>query len=190
MATDSASPREHAYIYRHTWQTVACGTFFFGLLGAIAVSLLPAGYERVQRGQLPTGVAMMVIGIFGIPTFLFGVLSLYSGIRHRVRPPLLRLTATAIILPPTAREDGTQDEIDENGDVKLRPPHPAEIPFSAIRVVRREGPPHSQNLVILHDLCESKLIIRDYMIGLTQFQELEQLLRTAAPHAFVAHNPA
>ena len=81
MAFEDAPQTEHAYPYWAGWHVVGCAILFFGLLGSIAVTLLPAGYERVQTGDLPTGIAMMVMGLFGIPTLAMSFLSLAAGIR-------------------------------------------------------------------------------------------------------------
>src|SRR5262245_19863852 len=178
---------ERAYPYWAGWGVVGCAIVFFGLLGSIGVSLIPAGYDRVQSGQLPTGIAMIVLGVFGIPTLAMSFLSLAAGIRDTFRPPLLRVTATALVLPIEARGDPPQDEYGE--PVSEEPPHPEPLPFTAIRWIRRIGPEHNQKLEIAHDLSEQTLSIDQYKMRAADFDDLEIVLRTAVPAAFLSAPP-
>ena len=177
MASDAAADR--AYPYHSGWRVACCAVFFFGLLGAIGVTLLPAGYERVQLGQMPTGVAMMVLGVLGVPTLGMAFLSLAAGVRDAVRPPLLRVTATALLLPAGARGEPPQDE--DGAPLSDQPPHPEVIPFAAIRRVKRDGPPFNQALEIAHDLSAEPLRIEQSLMRRADFDELCELLtRTLA----------
>ena len=188
MASEGEPPAEHAYPYWSGWHVVGCAVLFFGLLGAVGVGLLPAGYEKVQSGQLPTGIALMVLGVFGIPTLVMAFLTLAGGIRDTVRPPLLRVTATALVLPAEARGEPPQDEHGE--PLSAEPPHPETIPFAAIRWVRRGGPRFKQSLEVAHDLSASTLHLARDMMRAADFDELEAVLRAALPEAFASAPPA
>ena len=142
-----------------------CGMVLFGGLGAGATTLVPFGYEQLRNGQMPIGVAMMVIGAFGVPMLVMAFATLFAGIRDRFRPPLLRVTAGSIILPKRLQGDPALDK-DEAGQDLTVPPQPEEIPFAAIRWARREGPinPGSHRLVIAHDLASTTLVIEQHMM--------------------------
>lgn len=175
---------ERAYPYWTGWHTVGCAILFFGLLGSIGVSLLPAGYDRVRTGDLPTGVAMIVMGVFGVPTLAMAFLSLAGGIRDTFRPPLLRVTADALVLPIEARGEPPQDEYGEPiGD---EPPQPETVPLATIKWVKLSGPQFNRVLNITHDLSETELQIRQHMMRTADFDELEEVLRAAVPMAFLS----
>lgn len=180
-------PPDREYPYWPGWGTVGCGVVFFGLVGGIGVSLLPGGYERVQTGDLPTGIAMMIIGVFGIPTLGMAFLSFAGGIRDTFRPPLLRVTATALLLPAGARGDIPEDEYGEPISKEL--PHPETIPFSAIRRITRSGPRLNEVLEIKHDLSELPLQLKQHMMRVADFDDLEMALRVAVPTAFASALP-
>jgi hypothetical protein len=187
MAFEDREGEERAYPYWAGWHTVGCAILFFGLLGSIGVSLLPAGYERVQTGDLPTGIAMMVMGVFGIPTLAMAFLSLAGGIRDTFRPPLLRVTVTGLVLPIEARGDPPEDEYGEPiGD---EPPQPETVPFAAIKWVKRGGPRLNEAMEIAHDLSKVELRIRQCMMRRADFDELEGALRDAVPAAFLSAPP-
>jgi hypothetical protein len=187
MAFEDRAGEERAYPYWAGWHVVGCAILFFGLLGAIGVSLLPAGYERVQTGDLPTGVAMMVMGVFGIPTLGMAFLSMYAGVRDTFRPPLLRVTDAALMLPIEARGDPPEDEYGE--PIGEEPPQPETVPFAAIRWIKRGGPRLNQMLVVAHDLSKAELQIRQCMMRSADFDELEAVLRAALPGAFLGAPP-
>lgn len=172
MASDPGA--ERAFAYWPGWHAVGCAVIFFGLLGAIGVSLLPAGYERVRMGQMPTGVAMMVLGVFGVPTLFMSLRSLYSGLHDTFRPPLLRVTATGLVLPKEARGEPPRGEHGEL--LSDEPPHPEAIPFAAIRSITRGGPPHNHVLDIAHDLSAEPLRLHQYMMRTAEFNELCALM--------------
>lgn len=186
-----ASDLERAYPYRLGWWSVGCGVLLFGVLGSGAIALIPFGYEQVQAGKMPIGVAMVVAGLFGSPMLLGAVLALVGGIRESIRPPLLRVTPAALLLPESLR--GVQPtDADREANPEYTPPQPAEIPFAAIRWVRREGPLHpgSHKLVIVHDLAPATLVIEQSMMRPGDFDELESVLRAAVPAAFAPAPPA
>lgn len=182
MTTEPDAPADRAYPYWAGWHVVGCAILFFGLLGSIGVALLPAGYERVQTGDLPTGIAMMVMGLFGVPTLAMSLLSLLGGIRDTFRPPLLKLTATALVLPIEARGEPPEDEFGE--PVGTEPPHPEVIPLAAVRRIVRGGPPLNPTLLVAHDLCPQPLELRRHMMRKGDFDDLEAALRAALPAAF------
>ncbi len=179
---------ERAYPYWRGWHAVGCAVVFFGLVGTVGVSLIPAGYDKVQTGQLPTGIALLVLGVFGVPTLVMSLLTLLGGVRDTVRPPLLRVTGVALVLPTEARGEPPQDEFGE--PVSDAPPHPEVVPFAAIRWVRRTGPPLNQVLEIGHDLSTTPLQIVRHMMRQADFDDLERLLRAALPAAFAAVPPS
>jgi hypothetical protein len=189
MASDPTL--ERAYPYCSGWRVMGCGVLIFGTMGGAAVALIPFGCERVQNGQMPIGVAMVVGGLFGAPMLLMAAFALVSGIRDSISPPLLRVTPSSLRLPASLMGNRP---VDESGEPKTdtSPPHPEEIPFSAIRWVRREGPinPGSHKLVIVHDLAPTTLVIEQYMMHWGDFDELETVLRTAIPAAFAPAPPA
>jgi hypothetical protein len=174
-------PAERAFPYRTGWRVVGCAVLFFGLVGGIGVSLFPTGYEKFRAGDLPTGVALMVIGVFGLPTLGMALWSLAGGVRAALSPPLVRVTATTLVLPPAARGEPPQDEYGE--PLSTDPPHPEAIPLAAIRRVVRSGPPLNAVLEIDHALGATPLKLDQCMMRLTDFDELERLLRAAAPAA-------
>ncbi len=174
MASEIESQARRAFPYRTGWHAVGCAVLFFGLLGLIAVTLIPAGYEKAQKGQLPTGIALMIMGVFGIPTLYMSFRSLYAGLRDTARPPLLQVTATAILLPKEARGEPPQDEHGEQ--LSPEPLHPEAIPFTAIRGVTRDGPAHNQVLEISHDLSAVPLRLHQHMMRTADFDALDQLL--------------
>jgi hypothetical protein len=205
MASDPTL--ERAYPYRSGWRVIGCGVLIFGTMGGAAVALVPFGCERVQNGQMPLGVAMMVAGLFGTPMLFMALVGLVTGVRESIAPPTLRVTPTALILPVSLKGTTPGDESGEKPAEPLvvyghpvTPPegsrqgatHPDEIPFSAIRWVRREGPvnPGSHKLVIVHDLAPTTLVIEQYMMQWGDFDELEAVLRAAIPAAFAPAPPA
>lgn len=182
MTTAPEPPIERAYPYWAGWHVVGCAILFFGLLGSMAVALLPSGYERLQTGDLPTGIAMMVMGLFGVPTLAMSLFSLAGGLRDTLRPPLLKLTASALLLPDEARGDPPQDEYGE--PTSTEPPHPRELPFVAVRWAKRSGPPLNPVLLVSHELSAQELQIRRNMMRRADFDDLEAVLRAALPAAF------
>jgi hypothetical protein len=187
MTTESKPATDRAYPYWAGWHVVGCAIIFFGLLGSIAVALLPAGYERVQTGDLPTGIAMMVMGLFGVPTLAMSVWSFVAGVRDTVRPPLLRVTADALLLPAEARGEPPQDEYGE--PTSTEPPHPAAVPLATVKWVKRGGPPLNPVLLVAHDGAAQPLELRRNMMSRGDFDDLEATLRAALPAAFLAAPP-
>jgi hypothetical protein len=186
MEPESGSTPERAYPYRTGWQAVGCAVLFFGLIGGIGVSLFPTGVEKFQAGQLPTGIALIVIALFGLPTLAMALWTLFKGVSDAVRPPLLRVTTTALLLPPNLLESTAVEEHDERGVPYRRPAHPAELPFAALRWARREGPPNpgSDKLLVVHDLSAHTLVIEQAMMKQADFDELESVLHAARPDVF------
>ena len=204
MASDPTL--ERVYPYRTGWRVIGCGVLIFGLMGGAAVSLIPFGCEKVRNGAMPIGVAMVVAGLFGAPMLFMAVFGLIAGIRESFSPPLLRVTPTALLLPDSLKGTVQKDESGESKPDELvfygqpvKVPEgsrqgatqPDEIPFSAIRWVRREGPinPGSHKLVVVHDLAPATLVIEQYMMNWGDFDELETVLRTAIPAAFAPAPP-
>jgi hypothetical protein len=187
---------ERAYPYCSALRDAGCAAFFFTILGAAGVAMLPYGCEQLRAGKLPLGVALLIIGLFTTPMLLFALLMVYSGIRNAIRPPLLLVTLTGLYLPLELRGlRPEQEEQDEQGEPRSRQPppeHPAEIPFPSIRWVRRESKvnPGSDRLMIIHDLAPITLVIEQFKMRREDFDELETVLRAAIPAAFACAPPA
>jgi hypothetical protein len=181
---------ERAYPYRTSWWVVGCGALMFGILGGGAAAMIPFGWQQLQAGRMPIGVAMMVAGVFGAPMFFLALFSVAAGIRNTISPPLLRVTPTALLLPKTLR--GSTETLDEdNPEPAPDMPQPEEVPFTAIRWARREGPinPGSHKLLIVHDLSKETLVVEQAMMRPSDFDELETVLRAAIPAAFAPAPP-
>ncbi|MDY3554519.1 hypothetical protein R5W24_003643 [Gemmata sp. JC717] len=180
--TLETAPTGRAYPYWSGWHMVGCSVLFFGLFGTFAVSLFPAGYDRVRTGDLPTGVAMMVFGVFGAPTLGMAIWSLVMGVRNTFRPPLLRLTADALVLPAEARGEPPRGEHGEL--LSQEPPQPEAVPLNAIRTVATNGGGHKRGLEVVHALSAQPLRIEAHMMSASDFNDLVARLQTAVPTAF------
>jgi hypothetical protein len=191
MPEPDADPTlERAYPYYTGWKVMGCAVLMFGTLGAGGVALMPFGCEQVRQGRLPIGIALMVIGLFAIPLILMAVLGLFAGIQDQIRPPHLRVTPTGLLLPDSLQG---RLQLDESGEPKKEapPPQPEEIPFTAIKWVRRERlyNPGSDRLLIVHDLTPTTLVIEQSLMYAADFDELETVLRAAIPAAFAPAPP-
>src|SRR5262245_50041635 len=189
---EAEAPAERQYPYRAGWMSLGCAVLLLSMLGSGGAALLPVGCEKFRDGNLPVGIALLVIGVFGAPLLLVALGVLFVGIREAIRPRLLRVTTGSLILPINLRQNSTAEEEDEHGEKKRVPPaHPEEVPFAAIRWIRREGPPNpgSDKLMIVHDLSKQTLVIEQYMMRTADFNELESVLRTAVPGAFASAPP-
>ena len=116
----------------------ALAALVFALLGGAGAAMLPFGYEQLRAGKMPLGVALMVVGLFTLPLLFFSFSTLYSGIRDRIRPPLVRLTPTALYLPPTPPTPGRSRKsktIAVSPKTSIRPRIRETIPLIAIRRV-------------------------------------------------------
>jgi hypothetical protein len=184
-----------AYPYHSGWRVLTCGAVFFGLLGAAGAAMLYAGYQQHLAGRLPVAVALWVIGLFGTPMLFFAFYAVYAAVRDSVAPPLLRVTPGSLLLPAILRQRTCEpvEDDDRRGLDRLDPPpaQPEEVPFSAIRRVRREGAhaPASHRLMIVHDLSPQSLVIEAGMMNPEDFDELEAALRAAVPAAFAPAPP-
>jgi hypothetical protein len=193
---DTNSPMERAYPYCNGWQAACCSSLAFGVLGGVGVALLPYGIQQVRNGPLPLGIALVMIGVFTLPMLFLALFVVISGVRDAIRPPLLRVTPTALLLPPSLRDlRADQEEQDDRGEPKdLSPPaaHPAELPITAIRWVRREegSPGTLHRLMIVHDLSDRTLVIEQAMMRREDFDELETVLRAAIPATFAPAPPS
>ena len=156
-------PLECAYPYWPGLGVTGCTAFGLGLMGAAGAALFPFGCQQLNAGKLPLAIALFTIGVFTAPLLLLALLSLGQGIVHVIRPPRLRLTATTLLLPRSARGTPPPHEGDEP---KPGPPQPEAIPFTAIRWVRREAKfnPGNDRLEIAHDLAPTTLEIEQSMM--------------------------
>jgi hypothetical protein len=182
MASDSPAPAAREFSYWAGVHSACCSVVFFGGIGLIGTSFLPAGLDRAREGQLPTGVAMMVLGGFGVPTCLLALWYFVRAWIDFLRPPLLRLTATALELPREARGGTSRDEYDQ--PLSKEPPHPDVVPLSAIRRAKCDGPERNRILELVHDLSTEPLQLREHMMRASDFAELVSALRAAVPSAF------
>jgi hypothetical protein len=181
-------PLERAYPYCTGWRMTGCISLFLGLVGAAGMVLVPVCCDQWRNGK----PAFAVLAVVGAPctlvTVLAAVVALGFAVRDAIRPALLRVTPSALLLPNDAR--GQPLEKDEKGNPKSDGPrtHPAEIPFAAIRWVRREAgaTPGNDKLMIVHDLSPVTLELRQNLMRAADFDELETVLRAAVPEAFAA----
>jgi hypothetical protein len=157
--------------------------------GAGGVALVPVCCDQWRNGG---NLAFGALAVVGAPctlmAVLFAVLAFVLAVRETVSPPLVRVTLTALLLPDDVRGQGL--EKDEKGNPKMDGPrqHPEELPFRAIRWVRREAgsPAGNDKLVIVHDLSPATLELHQSMMRPADFDELETVLRRAVPEAFTA----
>jgi hypothetical protein len=178
---------ERAYPYRTDHVPGVCVYLSFVAAGAFGFLVCLFIGRGILTGEL-TGVAL---GLFAglaplapwLPLVVLPALSV--RVKNALRPPRVRATPAALLLPAEARGDR---ERDENGYEKLDAPYPQPelIPFAAIRWVRREGWPNRAKLVIVHDLSQTTLVIEQSLMRPADFDELETLLRAAVPGAFAA----
>jgi hypothetical protein len=187
MPPDTHSPPDRAFPYWAGWHSVGCSVLLYGLIGSIGVSLFPTGYEKLQSGQLPTGIALMVMAAFGVPTLAMAFWSVIAGVRDTFRPPMVSVAATGLVLPRVVRGEPPEDE---HGLPTQEPPQPREVPFAAIRRVTRSGPRFNELLEVAHDLAAEPLTLRQHMMRAADFEELEKLLRAAVPQAFAEREPS
>lgn len=189
MAFEDDSPLERAYPYCTGWKVTGCLALFFTLVGGAGVMLVPVCCDQWRNGK---NVGFAVLAVVGMPctmmSILFAVVAFGLSVRYAVRPPLLRVTPTMLLLPNDAR--GQVLEKDEQGNPKPDSPltHPEEIPFTAIRWIRREAgtSPGNDRLLIVHNLSPATLELQQNMMSDTDFEELEVVLRAAVPEAFTA----
>ena len=185
---DDPAP-ERVYPYRTGWKVLGCTSLFLGLAGAAGMVLVPVCCDQWRNGN----VAFGPIAVLGAPCTAFSILmavaAFLGAVRDAVRPALLRVTTTALLLPADAQ--GAPLEKDARGNPLTDGPrtHPEEIPFTAIRWVRREadtGGPGNDRLVIVHNLSAATLELQQTMMRSADFDELETVLRAAVPEAFAA----
>ena len=180
---------ERAYPYCTGWKMTGCISLFMALVGAAGMMLVPLCCDQWRNGNNP---AFAVLAVLGAPCTAMSVLLAVAAfgitVRDAVRPPLLRVTPTTIILPSDAR--GQALEKDARGNPIYSGPrtHPEEIPFTAIRWVRREvgTPPGNDRLLIVHTLSPATLELQQSLMRDADFDELETVLRAAVPEAFKA----
>jgi hypothetical protein len=188
MAFEDEEPLERAYPYRTGWKVLGCLFLVCATAGAGGTVLVPVCCEQWRNGNAAFGALAMLGAPCTAFAILFAVMAFAFAVRDAVRPPVLRLTPTSLLLPDDAR--GQALEKDEHGNPKADGPrtHPEEIPFTAIRWVRREAgtSPGNDRLLIVHQLSQATLELQQNMMRAPDFDELETVLRAAVPEAFVA----
>jgi hypothetical protein len=166
-----------------------CISLVLGLVGAAGTMLVPLCCDQWRNGKNP---AFAVLAVLGAPctamSVLMAMVAFGLTVRDAIRPPLLRVTPTTLLLPGDAR--GQALEKDARGNPIYSGPrtHPEEIPFTAIRWVRREvgANPGNDRLLIVHDLSPTTLELQQSLMRDADFDELETVLRAAVPEAFTA----
>jgi hypothetical protein len=180
---------ERAYPYHIGLKAFGCGTVFCAFLGAGGVGLVQLSIGQAQNGW--AGFIFLVGALLTLMGLLFVVLGVVVGLKEAIWPTRLRVTPASLLLPTEAR--GQPIEKDELGNPKQDGPrqHPEEIPFSAIRWVRREAgaPCGNDKLLIVHDLSPVTLELKQGMMRAADFDELETVLRAAIPEAFAPAPP-
>lgn len=189
MAFEDDAPLERTYPYRTGWKALSCLSLCFGVTSAGGVALVPICCDQWRNGgNLVFGALALVGAPCTLVAILFAVAAFIVAVRDAVRPPLVRVTLTALQLPDEVR--GQALEKDEQGNPKMDGPrqHPEELPFKAIRWVRREtgSTPGNDKLVIVHELSPVTLELQQSMMLPADFDELETVLRRAVPEAFTA----
>lgn len=188
MTFEDEPPPERAYPYRTGWKVAGCVSLVCATAGAGGTVLVPVCCEQWRNGNM----AFAPLAVLGAPctafTILLAVVAFGMAVRDAFRPPLVRVTPSALLLPTDAR--GQALEKDARGNPKRDGPwtQPEEIPFAAIRWVRREAgiSPGLDRLLIVHDLSPATLELQQSMMTAADFDELETVLRAAVPEAFTA----
>jgi hypothetical protein len=189
MITFDEPSLERAYPYRAGWKVTGCLGLGFAVLAAGGVLLVPVCCDQWRNGN----VAFGALAVLGAPCTLLAALMAVAtfvlAVKETVRPTLLRLTPAALLLPDAARGQPLQK--DARGNPKYDGPwtHPVQIPFAAIRWIRREAGtsgPGDDKLLIVHALSEATLELHQSMMRPADFDELETVLRAAVPEAFAA----
>jgi hypothetical protein len=188
MAFEDEAPPGRAYPYRTGWRTLGCAGLMCAAAGVGGTVLVPVCCDQWRNGNPAFGVLAVVGAPCTAFTILLAVVAFGVAVRDAVRPPLLRVTPTALLLPIDAR--GPALEKDARGNPRRDGPHthPEEVPFAAIRWVRRETDTATgrDRLLIVHDLSSVTLELEQHMMRPADFDELETVLRAAVPEAFVA----
>ncbi len=191
MATDTGEILERAYPIRTGCAAMGCAVLFLVSLGAAGVAGMPAGCEKVQNGQgweLALGWLIVVLCGLALPTLLLAPVLLYVAVVDARRPQFLRITTTALQLPP--RLQGVRPTDEKGEPLPDAPtPQPEEIPFSAIQWIRREDGVGGSQLLLVHNLRPTTLVISQYIMQAADFEELERILRAALSAAFAAAPP-
>jgi hypothetical protein len=189
MAFEDEAPLERAYPYHASWKSLACAILFLAAIGTLGAGLVPFGCALRRDGQQVLGSVVATFGVCVGVMLPFSLLLVVFGVKQAIFPDLVRVTPASLVLPDSLRG------IDNSQADEKEPPKPAqqpeEIPFSAIRWVRRETTPSpgSDTLVIVHDLSGFTLELKQYMMRPEDFDELETVLRAAIPAAFTAAPP-
>ncbi len=176
------------YRYNAGWKVFGCVVWLLGTIGAGGLALIPVACEKFNNGEVVLGVFLTVVCVIAAPMLLLAAAGLSAGLRETVRPTVLRVTPAALVLPDSLR--GAAETNAEGEEVKP-PPQPEEVPFTAVRWVRREAvaAPDGAKLMIVHDLSPATLVIDRFMMRPADFDELEAVLRAAVPHAFTSAPP-
>jgi hypothetical protein len=191
MASEAPGEPERSYRVRTGCAAMGCAVLFLVAVGSGGAAGLSTGCAKIQNGQgaeVALGWAMVVLCGLATPALLLAPLMLVLAVRETLNPQFLRITTRALHLPEQLRGNRPKDE---NGQLipDAPPPQPEEIPFAAIKWIRREDGPGGSQLLIVHDLSPTTLIISQINLNGTDFEELQTILKAAVPAAFAAAPP-
>lgn len=191
MEGDSGQALERAYRLRRGCAAMGCAFLFLFAIGGSGAAGLSSGCAKIQNAQgwqLALGWTLVVLGGLALPLLLLAPLMLIVAVKDMLHPQYLRLNTRELVLPLQLR--GMQPK-DEKGqpipDATF--PQPKVIPYSAIRWIRREDGTSGSQLLIVHDLSTTTLIIQSTSLSGGDFEEMETILKTAVPAAFAAAPP-
>jgi hypothetical protein len=189
MASEIDSAFERSYRYQASWGSLGCACLLLLTFGSTGVALVSYGIEQIGNGQMFLGVSALIIGGLTGLSLIFLLFGFVVAFRAIVNPSQVRLSTSALHLP-TRFFDGLATRVAE-GAKPDSSEQPEEIPYRAIRWIRREKglTPESDRLMIVHELSSATLEIRQSMMRPDDFDELEMILRTAVPDAFAAAPP-
>src|SRR5262245_22170967 len=168
-------PLERAYPYRTSWKITGCLSLFFAAVGLGGLALTQFGCDLMRNGMGWLGCGVVLVGLFVAITLLLSVVAIGVGIKDIISPDLIRVTLTALSLPESLRGFDRSEEAQKQ-DPPKPPKQPEEIPFSAIKWVRRgtSRTPDHDRLLVVHDLSEHTLKIDQHMMRPADFDELER----------------
>jgi hypothetical protein len=189
MASEIDPAFERSYRYQASWGSLGCACLLLLTFGCTGVALVSYGIEQIGNGQMFLGVSALIIGGLTGLSLIFLLFGIVVAFRAIVNPSQVRLSTSALHLP-TSFFYGLATRVAEGAEPDPSE-QPEEVPYRAIRWVRRDkGPtPETDRLTIAHELSSETLTIRQSMMRPDDFDELEMILHTAVPDAFAAAPP-
>ncbi len=189
MASEIGPAFERSYRYQASWGPLGCACLLLLTFASTAIALVSYGIEQIGNGQMFLGVSALIIGGLTGLSVIFVLFGIVVAVRAIVSPSQVRLSTSALHLP-TSFFCGLATRVAEGTD-RDSSEQPEEIPYRAIRWVRRETgtAPGNDRLMIAHELSTETLEVRQSMMRPDDFDELETILRAAVPDAFAAAPP-